>query len=264
VTWRLDRQAVEIAGWTVIDLLDPDEVAAATACIASMRLPEDHGFFASPAQAWGPVARSVDRQLKALVGPRLARALPDHRPFLAGITSKGRRSDQPIPFHQDWTYTDERRHRPVFFWCSLVDTDLSNGGLSVVPGSHRWSTGIRPSREHEASEGLQSELAARAQPVALRAGQAVVFDPAMFHGSGANHTDAPRPAFTVAVVPNEAELLHFHETSDGSLLGFRVDEDFFTMNAYRTCPSGYPSIEPFERAITRTDLVDALNRDAVG
>src|SRR6185436_576497 len=105
-----------------------------------------------------------------------------------------------------WTYTDERRARPVFFWCPLVDAGPENGGLAVVPGSHRWLTGIRPSRSVEATEAVRDEIAALAVDLTLRAGQAVAFDPALLHGSGPNPTDEPRPAFTVAVVPRGEPL----------------------------------------------------------
>jgi hypothetical protein len=246
-----------------VDLLDAEGVAEARTVVDDARLAPDHGFFASPAMAWGPVARDVDRRLKALVGPAAARILPGLRPFMAAITSKGARSTTVIPFHQDWPYTDERRWRATFLWCPLVDTDEANGTLRVVSGSHAWSDHLRPSRLQEASLALEDELAARSEAVPLRAGQAVAFDPATFHGSEGNHADRARPALTVAFVPAEAPLLHFHEAPDGTLEGFRVDDRFFTENTYRARPEGYPTVTPHAPVLTEATLVTAMARHPV-
>ncbi len=259
MTSGFDREAFERDGWTVVDLRDEAASAAALRVIDEVGLEPDHPFFASPAMSWGAVAGAVDRDLKAIVKPASDQLLPGHRAFMAGITSKGARSTMPIPFHQDWTYTDERVHRVVFLWTALVDTEPANGGLWAVSGSHRWSTNIRPSRDGEATHHLQDEFAARAEPVRMRAGQAVVFDPAVVHGSGPNTTDQLRPAFTMAFVPDGVPLLHFHEHPDGRLEGLEVDDAFFTQNPYRSRPVGYPPAEPFARALTDRDLLDALD-----
>lgn len=247
------------AGWAVVDLLDRNQVRDATVVWDGLDLEVTHGFFAPPAMAWGPVAMAVDRKLKELVKPAVERVLPGFRAFIAATTSKGAGSATVIPFHQDWTYTDERVTRAVFLWCPLVDVDESNGALSVVPGSHRWSEAVRPSRTTEASDGLQAGLEALSQMVPMRAGQALAFDPATFHGSGPNLTDAQRPALTLAFVEEGSQLVHFHESDDGELEGFQVDDAFFTQNPYRSRPRGYPVFDPDLRAVSAADLSLAMN-----
>ena len=254
----LDTAELEREGWAIVDLLTPTQVEAARQVIDDLGLPERHEFFATPAQAWGDVAFAVDAELKAIAAEQLSAMLPGHRPFLAGTTSKGAHDGAPIKFHQDWTYTDEERTRPVFFWCPLVDCDQHNGGMLVVPASNHWPRHLRPSRNHEPSEQLQEELAARAVPVTLRSGQALAFDPATFHGSVPNRSSTRRPAFTIAVVANGAELVHYHESDDGRLEGFIVDDTFFTTNPYRTRPNGYPTFEPAGRSLREDDLRTAL------
>jgi hypothetical protein len=253
--------SVAEAGWSVVDLLDETAVETARRLVDASDLDPDHGFFASPAMAWGPVARDLDERIKALVAPHAARVLPGRRPFMAAITSKGAGSTEVIPFHQDWTYTDERLARVTFLWCPLVDTDEGNGTLRVVPGSHRWSDDIRPSRGQEASLGLEAELAARSVAVPLRAGQALAFDPATFHGSGPNRTGRPRPALTIAFVEDGVQLLHFHESPGGEVGGFLVDDRFFTENAYRTRPEGYPTVAPHAPVLTEQTLAAAMVRE---
>ena len=96
----------------------------------------------------------------------------------------------------------------------------------------------------------------------LRSGQALAFDPATVHGSVPNRSSARRPAFTIAVVPTGAQLVHYHEADDGRLEGFIVDDAFFTTNPYRTRPMGYPTFEPTGRSLGEDDLRTALGLGA--
>jgi hypothetical protein len=254
----VDLQALQRDGYATATVFGPRDVRAIRAALADFDLPDDHGFFASPAFAPGTTARAFDLQVREIVAPALDALLPGYRPFMVAATTKGRRSSTPIKFHQDWTYTDERQHRPIFLWCPLVDVDEGNGALRVVPGSNRWTSAIRPSRRLEVTERHQDQLDRLARTLILRAGQAVVFDPATLHGSGPNPTDAERPAVTIAVAPAGAELVHFHECDDGSLVGAVVDDRFFTMHPYGTAPTGYPALAAWDRAVSDDDLAAAL------
>jgi len=260
VSDRIDLDQLDRDGVTTVEFLPSDGVAAALELVESLELPAGHAFYASPAHDWGERARGIDLRLREICDPRLRELLPDHRPFVSGFTSKGRRTGGPVTFHQDWTYTDERHLRPVFLWCPLVDTDATNGGLEVVPGSHRWATGIRPSRSVPPTEAVADRLREMSRSVELHAGQALVFDPGVLHGSGPNQDDHPRPAFTIALVPTGAELVHFHLDDAGELTGYRVDERFFTMHPYGTRPDLEPTVEPWADAVCVADLERGIER----
>lgn len=250
---RLDRD-----GFAVIDVFDRRQVRAIRRALRRFDLAADHGFFASPAHAPGPLARSFQDVVTDIARPALVRVVPGYVPFMVAVTSKGRRRGDAVKFHHDWTYTDERTARPIFLWCPLVDTDAGNGGLSVVPGSHRWTSGIRPSRKLEATESFQEELAARSVPLAVPAGAAIAFDPGLLHGSGPNPTRRARPAITIASAPQGVPLLHFHESVDGSLRGTEVDDRFFTLHPYGTAPPEGAPREPWDRAVSAEDFAAAL------
>ena len=257
------HQQVLDESYVVVDLLDRSEVDAIREALRAFDLDTDHEFFASPYHAHGPSARTFDLAVKRLVAKPIDAVAPQHTAFMVAVTSKGKRRGAAIKFHHDWTYTDERVDRPIFFWCPLVDTSPRNGGLAVVPGSHRWTSGIRPSRAVEATEHLQDRFAPLAVDLEVRAGQAVAFDPALLHGSGPNPTSRGRPAVTVACVREGAQLLHFHEDADGNLHGARVNDAFFTEHPYRTAPTGYPPFAPWTVAVTEQDFVSALDGVAV-
>jgi hypothetical protein len=216
------------------------------------------------AHAHGRVARDFDLAARDIVRDAVARVFPDMRLFLAAVTAKPARSRQVVPYHHDWTYTDERVHRTWFLWCPLVDTDDRNGTLHVVPGSHRWLARIRPSRPAQPLEEFQDRLAALATPVPVRAGSAIAFDPALVHGSGPNRSWRARPAVTLAVVTPDAPLLHFHQLDDGRLLGAVVGDPFFTEHPYGTAPTGYPPAEPWDAAVHADDIAAVLDEIEAG
>ena len=96
----------------------------------------------------------------------------------------------------------------VSLWVALDDADGGNGGLRVVPGSHRG--GLLP--HHRDDDRLATELFSVSVPagavdesaavdVVLRAGDVSAHHPALVHGSGPNRSDRPRRALVARYHP---------------------------------------------------------------
>jgi len=77
----------------------------------------------------------------------------------------------------------------------VVDSDLVNGALHVVPGSHRLGT--LPHVDTFSHLGLEEKEWPweRALPIVGQAGDAIFFHVRCIHGSKENHSDKPRPVF---------------------------------------------------------------------
>jgi phytanoyl-CoA hydroxylase len=126
-----------------------------------------------------------------------------------------------IALHQDTHYIPNEPNTLLACWIALTDTDESNGGLFVVPGSHRgpllaeditideanhlaWEM-VHKMRERDGTEWEQPfhsvDVTAagfdESEAVALRvpAGSAVFFSGMTVHGSYANNSAEPRRAF---------------------------------------------------------------------
>jgi ectoine hydroxylase-related dioxygenase (phytanoyl-CoA dioxygenase family) len=127
-----------------------------------------------------------------LMGPNVCLT---HQQFLTKLPD-GAEQRSDIPFHQDNGYGRLEPMTDVTIWMALVDTDERNGGLWIVPGSHRLGlvehgqAGVNP---------LLREVAGETPAVAvpLRAGEAVAFSGLTLHGSGPNRTQEARPGFFV-------------------------------------------------------------------
>ena len=101
----------------------------------------------------------------------------------------------PKHLHQDAAYFEHRFEGPVAILNYAVDTDLNNGALHVVPGSHR--KGLLKHIDTFSHLGLDEHEWPweSALPITGSAGDAIFFHVKTIHGSKENHSSRPRPAF---------------------------------------------------------------------
>jgi len=101
-----------------------------------------------------------------------------------------------IAWHQDNGYTRGRIAEYLTCWLALDDSDLANGGLMVIPGSHR-----KGAREH-AWQGVHAVIpdveAEGAAPLDARAGDVLIFSSLLVHQTVGNTTaDRERRAWVI-------------------------------------------------------------------
>jgi hypothetical protein len=117
--------------------------------------------------------------------------------------------DEAFYFNPDDPQTLSRTRMSV--WVPLQDAHRRNGGLWVVPGSHRWGIDAY----HMVDSGQCRKVIDReayaeehAVPLAVQAGSVVLFSAWLWHHSKNNETDRVRRAFIVsyqeATVPKGA------------------------------------------------------------
>ena len=101
----------------------------------------------------------------------------------------------PKHLHQDSAYFEHRYEGPVGILAYVVPTDLNNGALHVVPGSHKL--GQLDHIDTFSHLGLSDREWPwdRALPIPGQPGDAIFFHVKTVHGSKQNHSDKPRPVF---------------------------------------------------------------------
>jgi ectoine hydroxylase-related dioxygenase (phytanoyl-CoA dioxygenase family) len=114
------------------------------------------------------------------------------------------------PIHEDTQLIPlPRPHIPITInaiW-AVTDFTATNGATRIVPGSHKY--------DHAPEYGREYETALATMP----AGSVMLFDSALWHGGGANDSDARRFAFSCAYFwgwMRQQENLHLgipHETA---------------------------------------------------
>lgn len=116
---------------------------------------------------------------------------------------KDPRSASTVGWHQDAYYWPMAPHHSVTVWLAFDDVDEVNGGMKLLPGSHRGGI-IKHRRSTETSSVLTLELedgtdfsAANAVQWKLRAGECSLHDDRAIHGSPANPSDRRRAGLTI-------------------------------------------------------------------
>jgi phytanoyl-CoA hydroxylase len=101
----------------------------------------------------------------------------------------------PKHLHQDGAYFEHKFEGPVATLSYVVDTDLNNGALHVIPGSHKL--GILKHVDTFSHLGLDEKEWPweRALPIIGKAGDVIFFHVKTVHGSKENHSPKPRPVF---------------------------------------------------------------------
>lgn len=176
----------------------------------------------------------IHRLITDAVGPAVDAFLDDHRVVSTGTLVKWAGPNSQMPAHQDWTMVDEERHRSLSLWVPLCDVDPRNGALAVLPGSHQVLSGMRPNPGRPPS---LPDPVAGVEPgdlcsIDLRAGQCLIFDHGVLHGSPPSQVSAPRTALVLAATPAAATLQHlWRRAEDDKIEQFEVVDPEF----YRHC-----------------------------
>jgi ectoine hydroxylase-related dioxygenase (phytanoyl-CoA dioxygenase family) len=113
-----------------------------------------------------------------------------------------------VGWHQDFGYWGSSDNsNMITVWIALQDTDLRNGGMSTIVGSHKW--GLVPDSNTFFDQNLQTlkdkyTSTGREwieEPCILKAGQASFHHALTFHGSGPNYSKEPRLSIVAHLMP---------------------------------------------------------------
>lgn len=106
---------------------------------------------------------------------------------------------EEFPWHQDNAY-NTLQNAYFQFWIAVTDMTPENGGLRLLPGTHRG--GIFPHRyveNHLSWEGRPEKEVA----VDMKRGDILFFSSMLLHRSAPNRTDRPRMAYVAEYMSSE-------------------------------------------------------------
>lgn len=209
-------QTLQRDGFVVLDAGLQAETEALAAYIShNFTLPASDFYYSLLANTSEQNLHIRDRIRSGLAG-FYAAFLQDYRSVTESFLSKPPHTPGELLLHQDWCYTDETRHHAYNLWIPLVDVDETNGALFFLPGSQHWFTNLRSTTLPTARlAGTEGELRRHIVPVPLKRGQALVFHPAVFHGSFGNASARHRPVITATLMGAHAPFLHYHKEEYG-------------------------------------------------
>lgn len=237
-------EALDRDGYAVVDLLDASDTHRARSLATSLRFDVDAPFFIMNRDAPRADAVRVDWALREVVQPAVDRRLPGFRVVKSVVINKGPRHGAAVDLHQDWEYVDERYHRGYGVFCPLDEAGPHEGGIHVIPGSHRWRDDHRGSGFDDPFSDVKDEIIERGSvAVPLEAGQALIYDNALLHHSTPNRSARPRTVVASVIVPPQAPVIHLHSTDARTAEVFEIpaSSDHFTGATFGSRPAGAPT-----------------------
>lgn len=220
----------ETNGYVKIQLLDKEQVSRLLEIEEQYTLGLDGAFVPSICSPDKEFRKSVDRSLKEVLLPKLKNLLINYKPVFGNFLRKPPAENTDMGLHQDWNFVDENEFVALNVWCSLSDTDLTNGALQLIEGSHKLPLPIRGRNIDSPLKEISDYLFENSTVVNSKAGEVVIYDVRLLHGSNDNKSDSARVAAALVMAPEEANLIHYvkHPTSDSVIYKLEVDADFFT------------------------------------
>lgn len=130
---------------------------------------------------------------------------------LAGFLVKEPGKNSAVTIHQDWNYVDENKFSSYSFWVTLEDTNILNGCMQFIPGSHKFYQSLRVSPNlPDYFYGFKEKAADFLVDVPSKAGECVMFNQGIIHASRRNYSKKTRVAIILGAYPKQSDLLHYY------------------------------------------------------
>jgi ectoine hydroxylase-related dioxygenase (phytanoyl-CoA dioxygenase family) len=154
---------------------------------------------------------NIGKIAAALMNTKEVRLWHDQVIWKPGQGPNGKSEAGNIGWHQDFGYWNCcSTTNMVTAWIALQDTDIHNGGMFSIVGSHKWGL----YNDEEAHAILDMDKMRRKytglgfewieEPCILKAGQISFHHSLCFHGSGPNLSNDPRLCVIAHLMPEEA------------------------------------------------------------
>ncbi|WP_375492448.1 phytanoyl-CoA dioxygenase family protein [uncultured Nostoc sp.] len=270
---RIIHQEIETKGYAVISFLNENEVKSLISFYKKQSIPDD--MVASPGTVFSihtielSYRQKISQEVKKAFNSKLKTLFPNYR-IAFGVLGykKPDASSSKMDLHQDCSLTDETVMKSLGVWCPLIDVDQQNGCLQVVNRSHLLNSKARPfwgfigfPYSPEVLSLMQEHYLTN---VPMKAGQALIYDKRLFHGSPPNLTTNERVAAICALVPQGVMSQFYYresQTSDKMEL-FEVEDEFYDRYIAGQKPEGVKSLGTFDYEadpLTPEQLVEFMN-----
>lgn len=275
-----EQRQFEKNGYMLFDLLDSSDVDALTKYyFEHVNLNNDALFKVGLYMDNKSMIHQMKEHIKSICLPKLFPKMGNAKFVIASYVVKFP-SDEgvgAVPVHQDWSFVDnEEEYYSTTCWIPLVDVKVDNGALGLIKESNHYFKTFRPSPSRFLKNTLTNhgtEVFPYLNLVEMKAGQALFFNNATFHGSPPNCSDSIRLAVGLSFTHEEARTVHYFlnpKTEGKTALKYAVDEEFFckyndpllnTMYQNNELITDYPVIEEVEYAppiLEKDQLIEML------
>lgn len=250
------RAAIDARGWAVVPFLTPDEVEALVDHYRGLGLTAENNY-CSIHERSSELKQGIGEQIRSAVEARVTDLdLPDHL-VMGGVYIVKGPTQQFVEPHRDPTFVDETVGRSMNMWIPLQAVDRHNGCLWILPNSQHGDDSVRPGNSYEFPSYFDQipteEIWDAMVPIEMKAGEALIYDHRLLHGSRANDSGVERISVVVGLIPEGAELFFYHSEED--------EPGHYVVSKFRMDPTDYFSFVEF--VPESGSLVERVDADPV-
>ncbi len=240
---------LDATGYVIIDFLTSAEVSRLHEFAAGLLQDWDGtGVYTSNLAADRETNYKFDALLKAIAARKVNELTIACYLHGGSYLIKGNSGETIFRMHQDWNNVDETQAMSYALWIPLADTYGTDGGLCVVPQSHKIFPGaIRSPTNPSLALDFTDDLTQRLKPLYIKAGQACIYAHNLFHGSRYNTSGALRPVIHAGIFPCEAQQVHYF-VNGSTVEEVAVGSEFY----YAQLPAMLKGQKPPEFPVNKT------------
>jgi Phytanoyl-CoA dioxygenase (PhyH) len=240
-------------GYLLLDLFTPEDIHALLKAFDQVAAKHEYDFVASVVLRDLEMRHSIHQNLAPILERRLLPILQEYRLFLSNFVAKKAASQNgKFPLHQDPSFVEEGDRVGITIWCPLVAVGLQNGCLGVVPGSHHIHNQYRPPSMLPYPDLVETIEAQYLHYIPMQAGQVLLMDTRIIHGSPPNLSNTMRPVAAGVMIPSEQPLIccYVDEANDPTHTHvYEVPDDFYLRHAMLSQPKEGKPYKTVERSI---------------
>jgi len=229
-----EKQALlERDGYVIIDYYTPSEMEELVSLYKTWHPTDEKGFFPSTFSKDEQYRQKADVAIQRLGQRSIQHYFENIKVVCGSFIVKAPDPDSGMGIHQDMTLVDEKRFTGINIWCPLVDLTPENGVLYALKGSHRLVPTMRGSTIpaiYDDTE-VREAITFYAEPIYLKAGQAIVFDQSIIHFSPPNESNEARIVTNTFITHKEAtfQIAYWDKENYGDKVEvFAQADDFMT------------------------------------
>ena len=213
-------------GFVVVRLIDAERARAIDAESRTL-LPADIPAHENVTYIYGgePELKWIDRLAGTVMDEALVPLLDDMRRLHSSVIIKPA-GERAVPPHVHPIFTLEQTASTVFCWCALKDMDENNGAMQVLPGSHKLFPIMPMYGQEPYFLSAMPLVKDRMQTLYLKAGEALLFDESLIHGSLPNPGGQDRLALATHCVKNDFEAIALFRVGNGQYQVCTTGQDF--------------------------------------
>jgi ectoine hydroxylase-related dioxygenase (phytanoyl-CoA dioxygenase family) len=216
-------------GFCMIPLLSIEQLQKLNALYQEFAVNNDiSGLVASHSRTSPAESLRISETIRTIITPSLSASFQDYDFFISGFMVKGGHTASELPLHQDWNIVDEKRYTSYQIWIPLELSYPANGGMFVLPGSHRFLQNLRSGSYGMPMIQADKILRPLVVDMIIPPGNVLVYHNSLFHASYPNDSPDNRISVIVGIFQKNAPLEYYDKNvADGQTDVYAIDPAIF-------------------------------------